>query len=95
MYLKGGFLCLSLENKNIASGSNITLEGIYDKLEGNYGKAVMLGDIKLDNVEMSAQLASCVVSGSNYILTFVADTSAYVLTVDDTDKVSYTKKALV
>lgn len=94
MYLKGGFVYLSLENKNIASGGNATIAGIYDKLEGNYGKAVMLGDIKLDNVEMSAQVPSCVVSNSNYVLTFVADTSAYVLTIDDTDKVSFTKKAL-
>lgn len=87
-----GYLQINLNNNNLASsGSSIKVEGIYDALEGNYGKAILLGGLTIGEVDYPSIWANCsVVNTDEYSLSFLLGTSSYVLVIDDTDNVQLT-----
>ena len=90
-YCKGGYLGINLGGANLASsGSSITVEGIYNKLEGNYGKPILLGGLVINSVEFIPLMVTCTTSGGNYILSFIGSTSSYVLTINSEDNVQLT-----
>ena len=89
-YSKGGFLFIDLGDTNINGGGNITVDGIYDRLESNYRKAIYLSGLTINSTEMPAQVVSCTTSGGNYILSFVSNKQEYDFTISDNDQIVLT-----
>lgn len=47
----GGYQIISLKNINLESGTPVTIPGVWDALEGNYRKPILLSGIQIANVE--------------------------------------------
>lgn len=60
------------------------LDGIYDKIEGNNMKPILLDGIVIDGVEKPAVYTEAIVSGSNYVFKVYGKT----ITITDTDAVN-------
>lgn len=66
---KGGYIIVSLALLDIASsGATKEVKGIYEKLEGSYGKPILLTDIVLDGVEKHDIFVMAEVVGTNYVI---------------------------
>jgi len=101
--LKGGYKIIDLKGKSIdtdAEDPSITVAGIYDAIEGNYGKALMLSGLVLDTTEYADFMTQAIVSSDDFVIRFdvaivapivgTAGSVAYKqLTIDDDDKVTY------
>lgn len=66
---KGGYIIVSLASLDIASsGATKEVKGIYEKLEGSYGKPILLTDIVVDGVEKHDIFVMAEVVGTNYVI---------------------------
>ena len=82
-----GYQIISLNNTPFETGgATMMLEGIYDKIEANNGKPILLDGIVIDGVEKPAVYAERNTNGSN----FVFDVYGVRITITDTDAVSVT-----
>lgn len=66
MSKKGGYKIIDLKNNDLTSSN--TIDGIYDAIEGNYGKPILLSGIVIDSVEKDDIFVNVEVSGSDYII---------------------------
>lgn len=66
MSLKGGYKIIDLKNNDLTSSN--TIDGVYDAIEGNYGKPILLSGIVIDGVEKDDIFVNIEVSGSDYII---------------------------
>lgn len=66
MSKKGGYKIIDLKNNDLTSSN--TIEGIYDAIEGNYGKPILLSGIVIDSVEKDDIFVNVEVSGSDYVI---------------------------
>lgn len=79
----GGYKIINLNNINItADGATVT--GVYESLENNYRKALLLSGVVIENVEYADCYIMATVSDSNF--TFIAYGKTF--TVDNTDKIT-------
>lgn len=83
--MRGGYQLINLKDKNIVTGSTATIKGIYNQIENNHRKNMILTGITIDGVEYADCSICPTLNGSNY--TFTAWGKTY--TVTDTDKVSF------
>lgn len=66
---KGGYIIVSLASLDIvSSGATKEVKGIYEKIEGSYGKPILLTDIVLDGVEKHDIFVMAEVVGTNYVI---------------------------
>ena len=82
---KGGYKVINLNDNNLTT-SNTTITGIYEDVESNYRKAILLSGITINGVEYSDCFTTFNVSGSNLIATVYNNT----ITITDTDIVTAT-----
>lgn len=83
---KGGYIIIDLENNDLTN--SFTLEGVYERLEGNYGKAIQLTGITINSVEKADAFVIAKVDNSN----FVIDVYGYTLAIDSDDLVTSAKQ---
>lgn len=83
--MRGGYKLISLENKNIVTGSTATIDDIYERIENSNRKPLVLTGIVIDGVEYNDCGICPVLNGTSY--TFTAWGKTY--TVTDADKVSF------
>lgn len=86
MNFKGGYKLIDLLNNSFTAGTPITIEGIYEAIEGNYGKRIVLtgfvvGEIEYDDVEVEVTVSS----GD-----FVFEAYGYNFVITDDDEVTIT-----
>lgn len=83
MNRKGGYQIIDLKGNDL-TGASFTISGIYDALEGNYNKAILLSGIVIGGVEYDDVFTTPKVVSSNYVL----DAYGYTLTIDNDDLVT-------
>lgn len=79
----GGYQIIDLKNNDLLSLSS--LAGIYDAIEGNYRKPILLEGIVISNVEKASIYVIPELSGSSYVLRNVY---GYDVTIADDDTIS-------
>lgn len=82
-----GYQIISLRNTLLyTGGATMMLDGIYDQIESNNRKPILLDDIIIDDIERPAVYACRKIVGD----AFVFDIYGKRLTITDTDAVSVT-----
>lgn len=83
--IKGGYKIIDFKDVPFETGgSTMTIEGIYDTVEGSYRKPLLLSGLNIDGTEHNDIYAMPTLSGSNYVFTAYGKT----ITITDTDAVS-------
>lgn len=85
---KGGYKIIDLHNEPI-SDSAVTIKGIYESIENNHRKPLLLSGIVIENTEKADVFTSATTDSGNFIL------SAYGgnITITSDDSVTYAKNA--
>lgn len=83
MNRKGGYKIIDLKGNDLTDAT-FTIDGIYEALEGNYNKAILLTGIVINDVEYDDVFTTPKVVSSKYVL----DAYGYTLTIDDDDLVT-------
>lgn len=65
--MNSGYLTISLEGNNFSSGTSKTIEGIYERIEGNYGKPILLGDFSFNGVERPSRYVTLGTNGTDFV----------------------------
>lgn len=82
-----GYQIINLRNTPFeTNGATMMLDGIYDQIEGNNRKPILLDGIVIDDIEYPAIYAQRKIVGS----AFVFDVYGKRITIEDTDAVSVT-----
>lgn len=96
-----GFLNINLEDKAITVGSQtaVTVPGVYEAIEGNYRRPVIVHGLKIGSSERPAQIVNFKVSSTDFVGTLSVEATAtgcdiYTLKVDDDDGVWVTKSSI-
>lgn len=97
---KGGYTIIDLQNVAITTGGKgVTIKGVFDRIEGNYNKRLVLSGLNLDGTEYDdMEIVVNVVSDDfqAIINTIVGDGKVdfYVLNVTDEDLVTVEKTTI-
>ena len=67
--IKGGYKIVNLKDVNLitGSGSPVKIDGIYDAIENNYRKPILLSGIVIDGVEKADAFATLFTNGGNFV----------------------------
>lgn len=79
--LKGGYKIIDLKGVTIASEGGTTVTGIYNDIENNYRKPLLLSGIVIEGVEKADVFITVTTSESNF--TFTAYNKTYTVTNAD------------
>lgn len=82
MSLRGGYLICDLKGKDVNTSQ--TIDGIYEKLEGNLGKPVLVSGIVINDVDYKDCYCAMSVDGTDIILS----NAGYKFTITDQDAVT-------
>lgn len=82
--LNGGYKIIDFQDINIDTTNGATVIGIYDNIENNHRKAIMISGITIDNVQKNDCFVDCSVSDSSYVFTAYGKT----FTITNEDKVT-------
>lgn len=84
----GGYQIISLRDiPFITGGATMMLDGIYDQIESNNRKPILLDGIVIDGIEKNAVFTQVNINGSNFEFNVYGKT----ITITDTDAVSVTE----
>lgn len=92
--MKGGYQIISLgDNDIVTSGDGVTIEDVYEKIEGNYKKPILLCDITMDGVEIGNVFTNFISESSVYygIIGCTSTGSNIVMSVNSDNLVKITK----
>ena len=85
--IKGGYKIIDFNDAPLTTGgSTVTIDGIYDTVEGGYRKPLLLSGLNIDGTERNDVYATPTISGSNYVFTAYGKT----ITITNADAVSIT-----
>lgn len=79
----GGYKIIDLKDVNL-SATPVVITGIYNRVEDNYRKPILLSGIVIENVEMADCFVDLHVSSTSYVGTL----HNYTITITSDDKVS-------
>lgn len=79
--MNGGYQTISFHNVNITTGEATTIAGIYESIEGSHRKALMIGDVIIDNVEKRSCYVDCTAGDNSF--TFSAYGKNFTITNED------------
>lgn len=82
--MKGGYKLIDLSGVNLSTSAPATVSGIYETIEGNYRKRVVLSNLVIGNTELPEIGIAPMVSGD----TFIFSVYGYNFTVADDDSVT-------
>lgn len=80
-----GYQIIDLKNNSLST-TPVTIAGIYDSIESNYRKALLLANIVISDVEKANVFTYADVDSSNYVISVYDGT----ITITDEDAVTYT-----
>ena len=85
----GGYKIVSLKNINFTSGVGQKVAGVYDLIENNYRKNILLADIVIGGIERTERYITFAHT-SNYYEGYMAisDSTNYRIRIADTDIVT-------
>lgn len=66
--LRGGYQIIDLKHKKLVAASNISLPGIYNRIESTT-KPLLLSNINVNGVEKHDSFITPTISGTNYVIT--------------------------
>lgn len=89
--MKGGYQIVDLNKTALTAGTESTIAGVYEHLEGNFGKAVMLTGLVIGATEYPAAFITPVLSGTSFLF----NVYGYDFVVADDDGVTATAAAIV
>lgn len=84
--MRGGYQIIDLKNRNLTTTTTANIKGIYNSIESNYRKPILLSGIVIDSVEKADTFVTLVHNGSRYTTTIYGVT----LTIADSDNVTIT-----
>lgn len=85
--VKGGYKIINLKDTNLVTGSDaVTIKGIYESIEDNYRKPLLLSGIVIDGVEKADMYVSFYVNEGKLSATLYNK----VITIADDDTVTLT-----
>lgn len=83
MAYKGGYHIVDFKGGDINGG---TIKGLYESLEGSYGKAILVAGLITSGDSIREQFANVILDGANYKLVLSEGT----ITVNKNDSYIYT-----
>lgn len=81
--MKGGYQIIDFKERNL-TGNSVIIPGVYESIEGNYYKPILLSGLVIDGIERSSVFAIPQIIGGNYEF-FVYDER---ITITSEDSVS-------
>lgn len=88
----GGYKIIDLKDTNLTTSASATLSGIYEAIENNYRKAILLSGIVIDGVKKADAFVTVDVANSNYLISNVYGMN---LTITDEDVIISEEAAAV
>lgn len=85
--MKGGYQIIDLRETNFTAATAVTIPGVYEQIEGNYNKPLLLEGFSIGDIEYNATWVNKTVDSTNFKLSGV---SGYDVTVTPDDKVTFT-----
>lgn len=85
MARKGGYKIIDFKDKNLTSSP--TIDGIYDSIENNYRKPLLLSGLVIGGVEKASVFAIATLSSTSFVFSNIY---GYNITITDEDGVSIT-----
>lgn len=79
--MRGGYHIIDFQDVNIHTDDGATVIGLYESLEQNHRKTVLLSGVTIDGVEKPNCFIECEVSGSDF--TFSAYGKTFTVTNED------------
>lgn len=67
--LKGGYHIVDFRDVNITTGTGVTVAGVYESIEENHRKAILISGVTIDGVEKPDCFVDCEIADSNYTFT--------------------------
>lgn len=85
----GGYKIIDLQNKNLdnLTQQEITIDGIYNEIEGNYRKPILFENVVIRNVENTSFFSPITLSEGKY--KFFQGAHEFEISDDDTVKMNY------
>lgn len=65
--MNGGYKIIDFKDINIDTSDGAVIAGIYDALENNHRKAIMISGITIDNIQKNDCFIDCSVSDGSYV----------------------------
>lgn len=83
--MKTGYQVIYLHHADFTVGTEKTVPGVYDAIEGNYYKPTLLSDFSIGGTEQTARFVNFTISGTS----FVCDINGtHTMTVADDDGIT-------
>lgn len=92
--MKGGYKIISLHGKNLTvGGAGVVIPGVYESIEENHGKATLLSDIVISEIERPDRFCYFGVDSGNYVSVIGITPDVYTLhiTITSDDVVTLTE----
>lgn len=94
MSLNGGYKIIDFKGVNLTFEGSVTIDGIYEAIESNYGKRVVFSGFSIDGVEsedISVDVVTTLIDPSTGRIAYDAGGYDYTISVFDDDSVALTK----
>lgn len=85
---KGGYQILDFNGANFTVGNAVKVDGIWEKVEGNYHKVLLVENLSFRNVEQTAFWVTATSGDNNYTL---LGYEGYTITVTNEDEITFTE----
>lgn len=82
--VKGGYKIVNFKGENITTENGAEISGIYESLENNYHKPILISGIVVDGTEYNDTFVEVTVSGTDYAFSAYGKT----FTVTNADKIT-------
>lgn len=83
--MRGGYQMIDLKNKSLST-TEVEIPGVYEAIEGNYRKPILLHNINLGGTEKADAYVDFTLSSTTYSATVYGGTIA----ITEDDEVTYT-----
>lgn len=81
--MKGGYKIIDLKNTNFTLSTGVTIEGVHEKVENNYYKALLVENFQIEGVEQVAQFVTFTASRDNLVGNLTNGTQTITITSAD------------
>ena len=87
--MRGGYKMIDLQDVNLTNNDSYIIKGIYDSIESNYRKPLLLTGLIVDSIEKTDRYVTFTHSGSAYTSTIE---TGLTVTITDGDTVILTQE---
>lgn len=84
--MRGGYKIINFKNVPLETGgATMMVDGIYEEIEGNHHKAIMISNLVLDGIEINETFVNPIIAGATFRLPLNNNKS---IIITDADAVS-------